>query len=216
MKEREALLRTQYVDLDEIQGEFLKYAPTNAQDEARQALQKVIELHAQGIIRNGIYYIVLVDLVGSTKFSAEHGNTKMNERIEFFIKYAFQSLNAIQIKNTSIFLKEIGDAVLSVFQHFPDILSWRDEFQKCLDLISGQEPYVLRTCIHVGEVFLNGVNPISLAISQTFKMEKAIKANQIGLTETAYNIAWPTISRAYKGFAEIGKVDLDGYANPVN
>ena len=115
----------------------MKYAPSYAQDEARQALQKVIELHAQGIIRNGIYYIV-----------------------------------------------------------FPDILSWRDEFQKCLDLINNHEPYVLRTCIHVGEVSLNGVNPVSLAISQTFKMEKAIRANQIGLTETAYNIAWPTISKS--------------------
>ena len=140
----------------------------------------------------------------------------MDERIRYFVTYAFQSLNAIKIKNTSIFLKEIGDAVLFVFQHFPDILNWRDEFQKFLNLITkNDEPYVLRTCIHVGEVSLNGVNPISLAISQTFKMEKAIKGNQIGLTESAYNIAWPTISRAYKGFKEIGEVELDGYKKSV-
>ena len=37
----------------------------------------------------------------------------------------------------------------------------------------------------------------------------------IGLTETAYNIAWPTISRAYKGFSESGTVKLDGYKNHV-
>ncbi len=216
MEEKHKLLGTQYVDLDDVNSEFLKYAPAYARGEAREALGKVIELHAQGIIRNGIYYIVLVDLVGSTKFSAENGNAKMDERIQQFVTYSFQALNAINIKNTCIFLKEIGDAVLFVFQHFPDILKWRSEFQKHLDIISSHtEPFVLRTCVHVGEVALNGVNPISLAISQTFKMEKSVKAGEIGLTETAYNIAWPTISRAYRGFSENGKVKLDGYQEPV-
>lgn len=216
MEDKNELLGTQYVDLDEVHQEFLKYAPAYAKNEASQALSKVLELQAQGVIRNGIYYIVLVDLVGSTKFSAEYGNAKMDERIRHFVSFSFQALNASKIRNTCIFLKEIGDAVLFVFQHFPDILKWRNEFQKNLDIFkSHTEPYILRTCIHVGEVSLNGVNPISLAISQTFKMEKAINAGQIGLTETAYNIAWPTISRAYKGFSDIGVIELDGYEETV-
>lgn len=216
MKSIKELLTTQYYDLDEIQAEFLKYAPAYAKAEASEALRKVIQLQSQGIIRNGIYYIVLVDLVGSTKYSAENGNVKMNERIEGFVTYSFQALTASNITNTAIFLKEIGDAVLFVFQHFPDILKWRDNLQKYLDMIGKHtDPYILRTCVHVGEVSLNGVNPISLAISQTFKMEKAIKANDIGLTEPAYHIAWPTISRAYKGFSDYGTVDLDGFQELV-
>jgi len=217
MRDKDKLLSTQYVDLDEVHYEFLKYAPAYARDEAREALGKVLELQAQGIIRNGIYYIVLVDLVGSTKYSAEYGNKKMDERIKTFVTYSFQALNAINLTNTSIFLKEIGDAVLFIFQHFPDILKWKNEFDNYLSAFGKiTEPYILRTCVHVGEVSLNGVNPISLAISQTFKMEKSIKAGEIGLTETAYNIAWPTISRAYRGFSKTAEVELDGYKKPVS
>lgn len=216
VKSKKELLSLQYYDLDEIQQEFLKYAPAYARNEASQALRKVIELQSQGIIRNGIYYIVLVDLVGSTKFSAEYGNVKMDERIKYFVTFSFQALAASEIANTAIFLKEIGDAVLFVFQHFPDILKWRNEFQKQLNLISRYAvPYVLRTCIHIGEVSLNGVNPISLAISQTFKMEKAVQPNDIALTESAYHVAWPTLKRAYKGFSDYGSVELDGFKDPV-
>jgi class 3 adenylate cyclase len=178
-------------------------------------LRMVIQLQSQGIIRNGIYYIVLCDLVASTKYSAEKGNKLMNQRIQSFVLQSFQALTESKIINTAIFLKEIGDAVLFIFQHFPDILKWRDNFQRRLDILAGADPYVLRTCVHVGEVSLMGVNPISLAISQTFKMEKAVKAGEIGLTEPAYHIAWPTITRAYRGFSDYGEVDLDGFKDKV-
>lgn len=217
MKSKEEILSTLYYDLDEIQTEFLKYAPAYAKEEAAQALGKVVELQSQGIIRNGVYYIVLVDLVGSTKYSAEHGNDKMSERIKMFVTYSFQALTASKITNTAIFLKEIGDAVLFVFQHFPDILKWRDNLQKYFAVFDKHgDPFVLRTCIHLGEVSLEGVNPISLAVSQTFKMEKSVNANDIVLTEPAYHVAWPTIARAYHGFEEYGNVELDGFNKPVN
>lgn len=73
-KSKDELLRLQYYDLDQIRSEFLKYAPAYAKAEASSALDKIFELQSQGIIRDGIYYIVLVDIVGSTKFAAEFGN----------------------------------------------------------------------------------------------------------------------------------------------
>lgn len=210
------ILSLQYYDLDEIQSEFLKYAPAYAKHEAKEALSKLVELQSQGIIRDGIYYIVLVDLVGSTKYSAEHGNSRLNERIKTFITSSFTALTASHIKNTSIFLKEIGDAVLFVFQHFPDVLKWLDNFQKFLDVYSpSDDPFIVRTCIHIGEVSLEGVNPLSLAVSQTFKMEKTVKPTDIVLTDPAYHVAWPTIARAYHGFSDYGTVELDGFKTPV-
>jgi len=55
---------------------FWRFAPAYAQEEAEAALDKVIELRAQRVLRTGLYYIVLVDLVASTKFMVEHGNDR--------------------------------------------------------------------------------------------------------------------------------------------
>lgn len=214
-KSDEELLGLQYYDLEEIRSEFLKYAPAYARGEASAALDKIIELQSQGIIRDGIYYIVLVDIVGSTKFAAEFGNTRLSERIKTFVTHSFKALSESQIKNSAIFLREIGDAVLFIFQHFPDVLKWRDNLQKYMDIVGGNTPYSLRTCVHVGEVTLEGVNPITLAVSQTFKMEKTVQPNDIVLTDPAYHVAWPTVMRAYHGFSNYGAVELDGFKEPV-
>lgn len=213
---KDNLLGMRYYDLDEIRSEFLKYAPAYAQNEASSALNKIFELQSQGIIRDGIYYIVLVDIVGSTKYAAEFGNQKLNDRIKMFVTYSFNALSESKIKNNGIFLREIGDAVLFIFQHFPDILKWRDNLQKYLDIFGKfKDPFELRTCVHVGEVTLTGVNPITLAVSQTFKMEKTVQANHIVLTDPAFNVAWPTIMRAYHGFSDYGTIQLDGFKDPV-
>lgn len=215
-KSKDQLLGLQYYNLDQIRSEFLKYAPAYAKAEASSALDKIFQLQTQGIIRDGIYYVVLVDIVGSTKFAAEFGNLKLKERIQTFVTYSFNALSESKIKNNGIFLREIGDAVLFIFQHFPDILKWRDNLQKYLDIFGKiKDPYILRTCVHIGEVTLEGVNPITLAVSQTFKMEKTVQANDIVLTDPAYHVAWPTIMRAYHGFSDYGVVELDGFKDPV-
>jgi class 3 adenylate cyclase len=211
------LLNKQYHDLDKIRSEFLKYAPYYAQKEAQVAIEKVMELQSQGVLRNGLYYIVLADLVGSTKYGVSHGNEALAKRIEAFVLASFNALNAAQIRNLGLFVKEIGDAVLFVFQHFPDILLWAAHFRKWLDL-SGRdnERFEVRICVNVGEVSLQGVNPLSLAVSQTFKMEKEVAAGEIVLTEPAYHVAWPTVARAYHGFKTTKAIQLDGFSNSVS
>lgn len=202
--------------LSDVYREFLKYAPAYAQVEAQEAIEKVIELQKQGVIRSGLYYLVLVDLVASTKFSAKYGNPATADRIKFFVRSSFDALNEISLKNTGLFVKEIGDAVLYVFQHFPDVLRWRAAFAKCVDLPGiCAEPIELRTCVHIGEVYLDGVNPLSLAVSQTFKMEKSVPAGAIGMTHPAYVVAWPTLARAYHAFSHLADIELDGFKQPV-
>lgn len=210
------ILIKSYYPLENIQKEFLKYAPAYAQEEAQAAIEKVMALQMQGVLRNGLYYIVLCDLVGSTKYGAAHGNYELKERIEQFVTSSFNALNEARITNVGLFLKEIGDAVLFVFQHFPDILLWAAAFRKWLD-VCGQktEAYEVRICVNVGEVSLQGVNPLSLAVSQTFKMEKAVAAGDIALTEPAYHVAWPSVARAYHGFKRFGQIALDGFTAEV-
>jgi class 3 adenylate cyclase len=205
------------INLGAVKSEFLKYAPAYAMEEAKLAIDKIADLQSQGVIRSGLYYVVLVDVVGSAKFTAEHGNKLAIQRIEYFISSSFRALNSANIKNIALFVKEIGDAVLFIFQHFPDILRWRAELDELFRFLDGtpMAPMRVRTCVHLGEVYLDGVNPLSLAVSQCFKMEKRVGPDEIVLTEGAFQVAWPTLARAYHGFANYGTVELDGFPAPV-
>lgn len=55
-------------ELDDIRLEFRRFGPSYAQDEAGVALDKIVELQSQGLVRSGLYYLVLVDIVGSTEY----------------------------------------------------------------------------------------------------------------------------------------------------
>jgi class 3 adenylate cyclase len=209
--------RVEYVDLESVKKEFLQYAPTYALEEAKEAIERVSELQSQGILRSGLYYVVLADLVGSTSFGATHGNPALRDRIEWFVRSSLRAVASTRLTNTALFLKEIGDAVLWVFQHFPDVLKWSHNFQsELLSCPRPIEPILIRTCVHLGEVYLDGVNPLSLAVSQTFKMEKEVGASELVLTEPAYSVAWPSIARAYHAFEPAGSATLPGFTSPVN
>lgn len=165
-----------------------------------------------------MYYLVLVDLVGSTKFAAHHGNRASVERIQMFVTASFNGLNSARLKNIGLLVKEIGDAVLFVFSHFTDILSWLHQLRYALKVFGRlfSEPYVIRTCIHLGEVSLDGVNPLSLGVSQTFKMEKAVQGGDVVLTYPAYVVAWPSLARATRAFKKYGEISLDGFSTSVD
>jgi hypothetical protein len=69
--------------------------------------------------------------------------------------------------------------------------------------------------VHVGEVYLNGVNPLALAVSQLFKMEKAIEGGTLGLTGPAFHVAWPSVPYPELTFKPSGSVELPGHAEEV-
>jgi class 3 adenylate cyclase len=205
-------------DLEEIRREFMRFAPSYAQEETESALDKILSLQSQGLARSGLYYLVLVDIVGSTAYMAEHGNVAADRRIEHFVRSAPEAIGQIELTNTAIFIKEIGDAVLLIFQCFPDVLKWQAAFESYLDLYGrpgAPERIAIRTCVHIGDVILRGVNPVALAVSQLFKFEKEVAAGEIALSAPAYYAAWPTLARAYHAFEPQGEVDLDGYPDPV-
>lgn len=77
--------------MDEFHRKFLKYAPAYAKDEAAAAIGKVIQLQSQGVLRKGVYYLVLADLVGSTRLAAENGNEALSDRVQLFVKSAIDS-----------------------------------------------------------------------------------------------------------------------------
>lgn len=204
--------------LEDIRKEFMRFAPAYAQEEAEEALDRITELQGQGLVRSGLYYVVLVDVVGSTAYMAEHGNFAADKRIEHFVTGALNAIGQTALTNTAIFLRDIGDAVLLIFQCFPDILRWQAQLESYLALFAPHDDahrIRIRTCIHIGDVILRGVNPVALAVSQVFKFEKSVAEGDIALSAPAYYAAWPTLARAYHGFEPQGEVELDGYPGPV-
>jgi class 3 adenylate cyclase len=205
-------------DLDAIRREFLQFAPHYAQREAEEALDSILALQRDGRLRTGLYYLVLIDLVGSTTYMAEHGNPRADDRIKHFVRSSYAAVTATELANVAVVIKEIGDALLLVFTCFPDIIRWQAELEPLLaEYEPGDEQHriAIRTCVHVGDVLLSGVNPIALAVSQLFKFEKDVGEGQIVLTETAYQVGWPTLARAFHAFEQQDAVELTGYPDPM-
>lgn len=168
-------------------------------------------------IPDGIYYIVLADLVESTKFVVRMGNDALMARIQIFVEAAKKAIeNANMSSNSGHFIKSVGDAVLIAFSHFPDIVQWQMEFDGTLDLAENLgEPYRKRICVHAGEIRFFEGDTAALAINQMFKMEKAVQAGDVVLTEIARHLALPSLYPNQCELLELGTVQLDGYIDPV-
>jgi len=203
------------IDLEKIQEEFLQFAPAYVRGPGAIAIQNLIKMNQQNLVPDGLYYLVLTDLVGSTEFAKKHGNSKLTDRIKNFIHSSVMAMNTFRLRSKGLFIKEIGDAVLFLFSNFRDILEWNVNFRGLLALFPKQERILTRTIVHLGEVGLQGANPIGLSVSQTFKIEKSIPDNSITLSEPAFFAAYPGISRAYHGFAKVGEVPVQGFSGNI-
>ena len=168
-------------------------------------------------IPDGIYYIVIADLVGSTKVGAKWANAVLADRSLFFVQEAKRALeHAKMSSNSGRFIKSIGDAVLVVFSHFPDVVQWRMEFNGLLDLAKvGQEPFQARICVHAGELRFDEGDVSGLAVNQVCKMEKKVAAGDMVLSEIAHTLAAPSVYPKQCEFEEYKTVRLVGYARPV-
>jgi len=148
--------------------------------------------------RDGVFYLVLADLIGSDNFARRKGNAAGIERVKAFSNKAHEALENCKSRTSGIFIKPVGDAVFLVFRHFPDIVEWHLNF--CGHLIVSpflNEPIETRTCVHVGEVRFADGDASGTAVNGLFKFETQTKKlshvhAQILITEITQVIAGPT------------------------
>lgn len=220
-------------DVDEFLGFGLgtfDHIPHYARGEALGALLQVREMEQQHVFRPGLYYAVLSDLCRATEASLVLGNEISRQRIETFILTCVDALGHIQTTNYHLFLREIGDAVLLLFSSFEDAYHWWQTMHSWLDgrdkmwtgelELSRSERKQFRleakTIIHAGEVAYSGTNiPISAAINQVFKVEKAFKANELGITHQALACARPLLRSLRLRPRQRCKVKLPGDKEPL-
>lgn len=198
----------------------LRSIPYYARMDAARAIKKVLEMERKSIFRPGLYYIVLADLVANTAFNEKHGNAYADLRTQWFHTAAIQAVGAIDVSNYATFNKTIGDASLLIFSSINNIVQWSDRFNGILDAYNRQfesevqygfegiptpeqsqvaeliQDFGLRArrLVHAGEVRYADFNdPLSLAVSQTFKMEKAFADLRLGCTEIVATTIKPNL-----------------------
>ncbi len=196
----------------------LRNIPIYARKPAVDAIIKVQEMEKTNLFRPGLYYIVLADLCSNTNFNIKYGDAEGDVRIEWFQTSAIESIGEIEIRNYIAFSKTIGDAALLIFSSFQDVFEWSEifsrntesmtnEYQESLDIRGVEydddqleqriDDFRLRSrkLVHLGEVsYKEHAEPLSLAISQTFKIEKDFSDTDLGCTQAVADAVRPKLS----------------------
>jgi hypothetical protein len=191
------------------------HIPVYARKAALEAIAKVRKLEQEKTFRPGLYYIVLVDLCGSTIASQKLGAEKSRMRVEWFVTACVEALGRVELRNYTQFLKEVGDATLFIFSSFEDLLDWSrnasalfesysaeyeppPSFDKSTDELNDVlfESFAIQAkkVVHLGEVAYSGrANPLALAVNQVFKIEKLFGPNQLGCTDIVAGTVRPIL-----------------------
>lgn len=158
----------------------------------------VVEAGRKYHLRDGLFYVVLIDLAGSTLASSKMSSSVFNKWIKNFLSITKDSLNAKQ-RNLTVFVKFIGDGALFLFRNFDDILDWKNNVDdwcsrhndRCkkegkLDFYQ----YHHKTIIHLSEVYFDQkdseVN--AFGVNVVFKIEKKFARSEIGITDTVRQV----------------------------
>ena len=176
-------------------------------------------LQTKNKFKPGLYYILLVDLFDSTKTSEMINPEENTKRIVEFIEFTKKSIPK-QTENTGIFIKDIGDASLFLFNNFLDILNWKKNLEKyCIKYNKKcdkkQKPKIyklfFKTIVHLGEIHVDDQgDPKSLALNQLAKIEKELKKNQFGITDKVRLVILPRVNSGQIKTLKIKEVVLDG------
>lgn len=204
------------------------HIPHYARGDAICAIRKIRDLERRRLFRPGLYYIVLSDLCRSTEASALLGADLNKKRIETFILKCVETLGYMDPTNYTLFLREIGDAVLLLFSSFADVYEWWCSMESWLHTQNGLWSWDLseedhkvffleaKTVIHAGEVaYSNGNIPVAYAVNQVFKIEKLFGPGELGITDIARTAAAPIIKSLDLRPRKKAEVKLPGDREPI-
>jgi class 3 adenylate cyclase len=222
-----------------LPAESLRNIPIYARKPAVDAIIKVKEMEKTSLFRPGLYYIVLADLCANTAFNTKYGDAEGDVRTEWFHTAAIQSIGEIEVRNYVAFSKTIGDAALLIFSSFLDVYEWSERFSANLAAMVDEYPESLkirgveyeddeleeriedfrlraRKLIHLGEVsYKEHSDPLSLAVSQTFKIEKSFSETDLGCTQAVADAIRPKLAELNLELQENQGVTIPGIGENV-
>jgi hypothetical protein len=234
-----------YENLDELEDYLnlpagsLRQIPAYARKGVAEAILKVRDLENRSIFRPGLYYIVLTDLCANTEFNSEYGDSECDLRTEWFHTAAIEAIGRIDLRNYIALNKTIGDASLLIFSSFQDVFDWSEHLTIGLHSLSEEyarsdrkifegkseiereqlvEAFRLRArrLVHLGEVsYKEHADPLCMAVSQTFTIEKNFSSTDLGCTQVVADAIKPKLSEMAVRLFENRVVSLAGIVDPV-
>jgi len=105
-------------------------------------------------------------------------------------------------------------------QEYPENLELRGVDIDTLDNFEQQQAdfdLKARRLVHIGEVaYKDGIEPLSLAVSQTFKIEKVFDCDDLGCTQAVHDVVAPLLPGLSLQFKlNSTSVTLPGQASPT-
>ena len=205
------------------------HIPHYAREASLSAILEVRALEEESLFRLGLYYIVLADLCRSTETSLSLGTKLHTRRVETFILQCVDALGNIRLSNYSLFVREIGDAVLILFSSFEDVFAWWSTMEQwiamsnqlwSIELTDEQYRHFMieaKTVVHAGEVAYSEKKiPLSHAVNKTFKVEKVFSSGELGCTQVAREAAAPVMKSLGLHPRKRGEILLPGERLPTS
>jgi hypothetical protein len=212
----------------------LRQIPIYARAAAIDAIVRVKDMEAASLFRPGLYYIVLADLIGSTSFNTKYGDAEGDIRTEWFHTAVIQALGDLKPENYFAFSKTIGDASLILFSSFKDVFRWSRSLDNGMTSMSEEygtsledrgvdvadedfderfEAFRLRArrLVHLGEVsYQDEVDPLSQAVSSTFKIEKEFSLTYLGCTQPVADAIGPKLPELGARLVQNAPIEIPG------
>ncbi len=190
-------------------------------EEILESSKAIKKLQKDKGLKPGLYFILLIDLVGSTYAASQMDANDNIRRIRQFITFTKQSINK-KSRNKIKYLVQQKDASLIIFSNFDDILDWFKKITKLLqkynemcDITRRSKVYKMeyKIAIHAGEVHFEIEDPIALAVDQVFKIEKNLVANNFAISDRVREIIRNRINGGKIHSNKIMDLDLIGEEN---
>ena len=169
-------------------------------------------------LKNGLYYIVLTDLSGSTDASDKMRRAEYPGWVNGFIEITKNALNFTH-RNDAAWGLKCGDGSLFLFRNFEDILEWRNNFislcneynKKCKSGKIKLPEYHNKIIVHLGEVDFDKEDQDlkSFAVNVVFKIEKKFEKGDFGITEGVKQTILPEIRSGRFGIKKGVKFSMD-------
>jgi hypothetical protein len=202
------------VDLSQLK-KIVKQGLDKIQMKNLEMQMGIVDAGKKHKLRDGLYYVVLIDLAGSTAVSSKMSGVAFTEWIKRFIHITKDTLN-IKQRNLSVFIKSVGDGALFLFRNFEDILEWKTQVDEacrhhnetCRTVGKHDfHQYHHKTIIHLSEVYFDMENfdANAFGVNLVFKVEKKFGKDELGITDAVKHVILHEINA--------GKFKIDNAGN---